>query len=627
MASLGSVRYTRPVAKGLDPALIGRTIAGKYVILSYIGAGAMGAVYQARQVALEKIVAIKVLHRELTSDESFTARFKREAKAASRLDHPNSMRVIDFGSEPDGLLYIAMELLDGRDLLQVIVQDWPLSGRRIATILSQALAALAVAHDMGVVHRDLKPENIMILKGVNDEGLPADVVKVCDFGIAKMTQHRTPGNTDGAGPLTAQGLVVGTPEYMSPEQGRGESLDLRSDLYSIGVILYQLLTGRVPFEAESALGIVFKHVTEEPIAPSVINPTIDRRLEAICLKAMRKRREDRQQSAREMRSELKPMTEGMTSIIVPPSSPTSLSAVDDTAPLPTMADPMTSPRAVTSSRGTPFLPRSPPDPVTKTTSSAATFLDAQRYSRAPPSPALLGMASLAIGAVLVVLFFVHESGKGRGEIARAAPSSMSTAPEPSSSSGSTEEPESTAAPEPPPTGSSAVAGRGSSSAAHASAGARDTASHEPRASTVSQSASPSVSQPGVAAPAGHGSTPASSTPKGPSSFDLNVAAATPTVLHATGASPRDVRAALPSFQFTACYRDALKRAGQRLEGKMSVHITLGMDGKVTTARVSAPEALAKGVGDCVTEAFDKLPIPSASGSGGDADISIAFQPD
>src|SRR5271165_4004951 len=140
--------------------LIGRTIAGKFVVEELLGAGAMGAVYRARQSALEKTVAIKVLHGEHAGDATFAARFHREAKAASRLNHPNSMQVIDFGAEPDGLLYIAMEFLDGRSLHRVIKEDGPLPARRIADILMQALAAIAVAHDMGVVHRDLKPENI-----------------------------------------------------------------------------------------------------------------------------------------------------------------------------------------------------------------------------------------------------------------------------------------------------------------------------------------------------------------------------------------------------------------------------------------------------------------------------------
>ena len=169
------------------------------------------------------------------------------------------MRVIDFGQEPDGLLYIAMEFLDGRDLFRVLQQEWPLAPARVADILSQALAALAVAHEMGIVHRDLKPENIMLLHGTDDEGRPRDIVKVCDFGIAKFTDRRDGAPRTGGQKLTTQGIVVGTPEYMSPEQGKGEALDARSDIYAMGVILYQLLTGRVPFDAETAFGVVLKH--------------------------------------------------------------------------------------------------------------------------------------------------------------------------------------------------------------------------------------------------------------------------------------------------------------------------------------------------------------------------------
>ena len=196
--------------------LEGRTIADKFVIESLLGQGAMGAVYRARQVALEKTVAIKVLHRDLIEDPQFAARFHREAKAASRLDHPNSVRVIDYGEEPDGLLYIAMEYLAGQDLLAVMNASWPVPGERIIGILMQALSALHVAHALGIVHRDLKPENIMILPGTDDEGKPTDVVKVCDFGIAKLSNDRTGSQVTSLakGPLTSSGTLVGTPEYM-----------------------------------------------------------------------------------------------------------------------------------------------------------------------------------------------------------------------------------------------------------------------------------------------------------------------------------------------------------------------------------------------------------------------------
>src|SRR5258706_116940 len=204
---------TRPPE--VDP-LVGRTIAGKFAIEELLGTGAMGAVYRARQIALDKTVAIKVLHRELAADKTFIERFHREAKAASRLDHPNSIRILDFGQEPDGLLYISMDYLDGRDLVEIINDSFPLGSERIVDILSQVLSALAVAHDLGILHRDLKPENIMVLAGQSDEGAEPDRVKVCDFGIAKMIDKDKDTAPGPALPkLSTVGHVVGTPAYMS----------------------------------------------------------------------------------------------------------------------------------------------------------------------------------------------------------------------------------------------------------------------------------------------------------------------------------------------------------------------------------------------------------------------------
>jgi tRNA A-37 threonylcarbamoyl transferase component Bud32 len=295
-----------------DPTLIGRTVSGKYKIEKFLGGGAMGAVYKARFAALEKNVAVKVMHRSIAVDPNFVGRFHREAKAASRLDHPNSMRVIDFGEEPDGLLYIAMEYVEGRDLYRVIHEDWPISNSDVADILMQALAAIAVAHEMGVIHRDLKPENLMMLRAKNDDERDAYVVKVCDFGIAKITEKDDEPKEGGPGgqKLTTQGLVVGTPEYMSPEQARGEKLDPRSDIYSIGVILYQLLTGRTPFTGDTPLAVVLKHITEAPAAPSVHYTCVHKGLEAVALKALAKDRNDRFQSARAMRSAIREALDG-----------------------------------------------------------------------------------------------------------------------------------------------------------------------------------------------------------------------------------------------------------------------------------------------------------------------------
>ena len=297
-----------------DDALIGRVIAGKFKIEALVGSGAMGTVYRARHLALRKNVAVKVMKVHGATDRKYASRFKREANAASRLDHPNSIRLLDFGQEPDGLLYMAMEYLEGRSLARVLAEEWPLSDARIVHILSQALAALAQAHDMSVVHRDLKPENIMLQVSRNDEGQDVESVKVCDFGVAKLVEEgppddiRQPFSSSASSTttnLTAHGMTVGTPAYMSPEQALGDATDARSDIYQMGVILFQLLTRKLPFEAATAIKMMLKHVEQPCPHPSEFRPDVNPRLEAICLRALRKKAEDRYQTAREMRSELR----------------------------------------------------------------------------------------------------------------------------------------------------------------------------------------------------------------------------------------------------------------------------------------------------------------------------------
>ncbi|HEY2368479.1 MAG TPA: serine/threonine-protein kinase [Polyangiaceae bacterium] len=294
--------------------LVGRIIASKYAVQSIIGQGAMGVVYRAKQVALDKLVALKVLSDELRGDPEFVMRFHTEARAASRLDHPNSTRVIDFGEEPDGLLYIAMELLEGRTLTEVLDQEWPLPPARAAAIMTQVLSAVGAAHSLKILHRDLKPDNIVILEGRDDEDRAIDVVKVCDFGIAKLEGLAEP--SEGASKrevlglnsnATRAGVIIGTPQYMSPEQARGEKLDVRSDLYALGVVLYEILTRRAPFDEGTSAEVLYKHTMVEPTKPSSMYPNVDAHLEQVCLRALKKFPEERWPNAREMRAALRPI--------------------------------------------------------------------------------------------------------------------------------------------------------------------------------------------------------------------------------------------------------------------------------------------------------------------------------
>ncbi len=278
--------------------LIGKTVAGKYRVESMLGEGGMGKVYKANQLALDKHVVLKVLRQALLSDERTVARFQREAKAASRLNHPNSISVLDFGQAEDGAMYIAMEYVHGKDLHGILSKEWPLPEARVVRIMSQVLSALSDAHSAGVIHRDLKPENIMVEQRRGE----ADFVKVLDFGIAKIVDGT---NEDGPA-LTRAGFVCGTPEYMSPEQARGAQLDHRSDLYAVGVILYQLMAGMLPFDSDSAVGFATKHLTEVPQPPSKRRPDakISAAMERLILRAMAKNPDERPATAEQFRAEL-----------------------------------------------------------------------------------------------------------------------------------------------------------------------------------------------------------------------------------------------------------------------------------------------------------------------------------
>jgi serine/threonine protein kinase len=282
-----------------EDVLLGRLIAGKLLVKEVLGRGAMGVVYRAHHQTLEQDVAVKVMHPDLAPDRHAIVRFQQEAKAAARLAHPSSVQILDFGADYDGLLYLAMELLVGRTLLEVIEEESPLARERIVHIAAQVLSALAVAHDLGILHRDLKPENIVILDG--------DVVKVCDFGVAKLVEE------SGIVHATLTGALIGTPEYMSPEQCTGDTLDARSDLYSMGVILFHMLTRNVPFYESSAVATILKHIHAEPPDPQRLAPKADPRLCRICLEALRKQPSERYPNARAMLADIRgEVTGGIT---------------------------------------------------------------------------------------------------------------------------------------------------------------------------------------------------------------------------------------------------------------------------------------------------------------------------
>ncbi|HNF98156.1 MAG TPA: serine/threonine-protein kinase, partial [Pseudomonadota bacterium] len=289
----------KQLAEVQDP-YIGMLLNDRYKIIKKLGAGGMGAVYLAEHVMIERRVAIKILSQDFASKPDLVQRFIQEARAAARIGHENIVEVHDFGETASGSVFFTMEFLEGHDLAHAIQEAGSLPIPRIRHIMGQLCRALAAAHAKGIVHRDLKPENIYL---VDKEG-KSDFVKILDFGIAKMTTmeagNAKPGGGAGTGNrLTQSGMIFGTAEYMSPEQARGETPDHRVDIYALGCILYEMLTGKVPFHAETYMGTLTKHMFEAPEPPSRRNRNIPTDIEAICLRAMDKDRARRFQSMTE----------------------------------------------------------------------------------------------------------------------------------------------------------------------------------------------------------------------------------------------------------------------------------------------------------------------------------------
>jgi serine/threonine-protein kinase len=282
------------MARPQDP-FIGREILnGQFQILQKIGSGGMGSVYKALQPEMNRMVAVKILHPKLANRKDLVSRFRREARAMSHLTHPNTVKVYLYGELEDGSLYIVMEYLDGRNLNQTVRGEGPMPLERGLPILIQACNALEEAHRAGIIHRDLKPENIFLCQ----HGGMRDFAKVLDFGLAKVTEREMrPGSII----LTQEGMVFGTPEFMSPEQAQGKPLTPASDIYSLAIILYEVLTGKLPFEAKNPMEYIQLHVTAQPkpINERIPGRTFPPLLWSVLEKALAKRSEDRYASGAE----------------------------------------------------------------------------------------------------------------------------------------------------------------------------------------------------------------------------------------------------------------------------------------------------------------------------------------
>ena len=280
-----------------DP-LIGRVIADRYKIQSLIGRGGMGVVYKVEHVHIGKLMAMKLLHGELARDKDTVKRFRREAEAASKLSHRNTVQIFDFG-RTQGLMYLVMEYISGRDFGWIIQHEGPLEFARVAKIIAQICGSVGEAHGLGIVHRDLKPENVMIAQG-RDE---ADFVKVLDFGLAKLRE----GGPEGTQvTLTRAGSIIGTPYYMAPEHIRGDNVDARADVYAVGAMIYKAVTGVPPFWAPTPMGVLTKHLTEEIVPPTEKSSRRDlpEVVDQIVARAMQKDPADRYQRMEELRADL-----------------------------------------------------------------------------------------------------------------------------------------------------------------------------------------------------------------------------------------------------------------------------------------------------------------------------------
>src|SRR2546423_6541509 len=296
-----------------DP-LLGRVLNDRYRVVEVIGHGGMGRVYKALQAPLDRVVALKFRAPGHDADPNFHKPFFLEASVTAKLTHPNTITLYDYGRTDDGIFFIAMEFLDGRTLSQAMQADGPLAQERVIHIAQQICRSLKEAHSLGIIHRDLKPANVMLLRQQDDH----DFVKVLDFGLVKFFSGEGPEND-----ITNAGTFMGSPHYIAPEQARNQGPDQRCDIYSLGVLLYHMLTGRVPFTGAAPVDIILKHLHEAPVPPAEARPDlrIAPGLQEVVLRCMAKGRNDRFQSMDELLVQLKAVRGRLTGAAPQPSSP------------------------------------------------------------------------------------------------------------------------------------------------------------------------------------------------------------------------------------------------------------------------------------------------------------------
>ncbi|MDB4967193.1 MAG: serine/threonine protein kinase, partial [Myxococcales bacterium] len=301
--------------------LVGQVLADRYRIIRLLGEGGMGQVYEAQHLNINKRFALKLLRPEVIGSPQSLQRFRQEAWAASSIGHENIVEIDDFATLPSGQVYLAMEFLDGQSLAERIRDGAALTVEDAVAVMIAVALGLAAAHDKGIVHRDMKPENVFLARKGGRV-----VAKILDFGIAKMTGGDEPSN------LTRTGAIFGTPLYMSPEQAKGRPADARADVYAVGVILYELLTGRVPFGGESHVEILSQHIAAAPLPPSQLEPRVPAAVEAIVLHALQKEPGDRIQSMAQLAAELEAVAATLPRprldelVTTPPAPPTGLNA-------------------------------------------------------------------------------------------------------------------------------------------------------------------------------------------------------------------------------------------------------------------------------------------------------------